>query len=89
MFIDKAGNEIKSQSKEIKAKVMVLCEIYCEGPLPTYPKSTSIEVLQGVCFPHCEVIKLPGSFVLAKVIQRWSCSTLLDSLENTLCKTNN
>ena len=68
---------------------MVLCEMYWEGPLPTYPKSTSREVSQGVCCPHYEVIKLPGSFVLAKVIQRWSGSTLLDSLENTLCKTNN
>ena len=27
----KAGNEIKSQSKEVKAKVMILCEIYWEN----------------------------------------------------------
>ena len=60
-----------------------------KGPLPTYPKSTLIEVSQGVCFPRYDVIKLPGCFVLAKVFQRWSCSTSLESLEHTLRKTNN
>ena len=39
------------------------------GPLPTYPKGTSTEVSQGVCFPRYDVIKSPGCFVLAKVFK--------------------
>ena len=51
-----------------------MSDILGKGPLPTYPKSTPIEVSQGVCFPRYDVIKLPGCFVLAKdghVAPRW------------------